>query len=434
MIRVFRGGSSNIPGRLSAAALLLYVLMAGPVFAQYYDSPGLGERPVETYPQDYKPLGIRAGSFMLHPGVQLAAQWTDNVFYANQDLSSDVIFHIRPYIRAQSTWSRHSLNISLAADFARYADFSERDYEDYFFGITGQVDVKNRSYFSYSADYMDLHEGLNNRTSEQGVEPTRYNMYGGSVGYDHTFNRLSLGATYAINYLSFDNVIGGDGGIIDNEDRNRSDNNIGLRASYQFQTDKAAYVNYSFGSVDYDQQFDRNGYDRTGSYYSVGGGLSFSITGKLNGNIGAVYSDRGYDDPRLPNTSGWGGSAGLQWTPTHLTSIYGSIATSAQETTDSNSSGFLGTVYSLRVDHELKRFVQVNGFVSYRTNDYQTIDTTLSNTRTNDNVTRAGVGANWFINRHMYLNGSYAWESLDSNLPGDDYTSKTFWLMFGMER
>jgi hypothetical protein len=86
------------------------------------------------------------------------------------------------------------------------------------------------------------------------------------------------------------------------------------------------------------------------------------------------------------------------------------------------------------VDHELRRFVQLNGFLSYRVNDYQTIDSTLPNTRTKDDVTRAGVGANWFINRHMYLNGSYAWESLDSNLPGDDYTTNTLWLVFGMER
>ena len=49
-------------------------------FAQYYDSPGLGQKPVAAHPQDYKPLGVRAGGFMLHPGVQLAAEYTDNAF------------------------------------------------------------------------------------------------------------------------------------------------------------------------------------------------------------------------------------------------------------------------------------------------------------------------------------------------------------------
>ena len=64
-------------------ALIVSAVFTWPcvLFAQNYDDPGLGEKPVSAHPQDYKPLGIRAGSFMLHPGVQLAAEFTDNVFY-----------------------------------------------------------------------------------------------------------------------------------------------------------------------------------------------------------------------------------------------------------------------------------------------------------------------------------------------------------------
>ena len=109
------------------------------LFAQNYDDPGLGEKPVSAHPQDYKPLGIRAGSFMLHPGVHLAAEFTDNVFYTKNLKQSDTIFHIRPYISAQSTWSSHSLNVKLAADIARYADYDFRNYEDYFLIANGQI-------------------------------------------------------------------------------------------------------------------------------------------------------------------------------------------------------------------------------------------------------------------------------------------------------
>ncbi len=249
-------------------------LLAGKLYAQFYDSPGLGQQPVTTHPQDYKPLGVRAGAFMLHPGVQLAGEYTDNAFYSNDNEQSDTILHVRPYITAQSGWSRHSLNISLAADIARYNDFGERDYEDYIFGITGRVDVKNRSFMSYSLDYMDLHEGLNNRSSEQGVEPTKYNLTGGSIGYDHTINRLSLAAKYAFYKLDFDNVRGANGRIIDNQDRDRKNNSYSLRAGYQFQTDKEAFVSYTGYNVDYDQKYDRNGFDRGGDGYTISGGLT----------------------------------------------------------------------------------------------------------------------------------------------------------------
>lgn len=417
-----------------AVSALGLVLCVTPAFAQYYDSPGLGERPIAAFPQDYKPLGIRAGTFMLHPGVQLAAEFTDNAFYASDEEESDTVYHVRPYLSAQSTWSRHSLNVTAAADVARYADFGERDFEDYFFGISGRVDVKNRSFMDYSADYMELHEGLNNRSSEQGVEPTQYTLYGGRVGYDHTFNRLSLAGSYGITYLDFDDVLGADGNLIDNQDRDRDVQNYTLRAGYQFQTDKQAFVSFSGFDVDYDAAVDRNGYVRDGDGYALSGGLNFTITGKLSGDVYVSYLDHDYDDSRLQDIDGWALGAGLQWNPTYLTTVYGKISSNIEETTDANSSGFLQTVYSLRVDHELTRFVQLNGFASYRNHDYEPIDPDLELTRSTDDVWRFGLGANWFINRYMYLNASYAYEKLSSSIPGDDYEVNTFWLVLGLER
>ncbi|MEJ8566877.1 outer membrane beta-barrel protein [Elongatibacter sediminis] len=407
--------------------------MPGALLAQYYDDPGLGSRPVAAHPQDYKPLGIRAGAFMLHPGVQVGAEYTDNVLFSDGEKSSDTIFHVRPYISAQSTWSQHSLNVSLSADIARHADFSVRDYEDYFFGVSGRVDVKTRSYLTYSVDYLDLHEDLNSRGSEQGIEPTRYNSTGFTLGYDHTFNRLSLGASYGWSQFDYDNVLDANGEIIDNQDRDRDSNTYSLRAGYQFRTDQQVYVSYTGYSRDFDQQFDRNGYERAGDGYSVNGGLRLSITGKLNGNIFASYHNRDFDDPRLPSADGFAGGAGLTWLPTQLTTVYASMASSIEDTTNRDSSGYLQRIYTLRADHELRRHLQLNTFVSYRTYDYQPIENAPETARSQDDSWRAGFGANWFINRHAYLNASYTWESLDSSVANDDYTVNRVWLLLGLE-
>jgi hypothetical protein len=418
---------------LAVTAGFAALLCVDTSLAQYYDDPGLGTKPVAAYPQDYKPLGIRAGVFMLHPGVQLAGEFTDNVFYSNENKESDIVYHVRPYISAQSTWSKHSLNVSLAADIARHGDFSVRDYEDYFFGVSGRIEVRNRSFFTYSLDYLDLHEGLNSRNSEQGIEPTRYDSTGASLGYDHTFNRLSLRATYAWNRLDYQDVLGFDGDLIDNQDRDRETNSLSLRAGYQFRTDRQVYVSYTGYSTDFDDPFDRNGFARTGDGYTIDGGLQLSLTGKLNGSVFASYHERDYDDPRLESTTGWAGGAGLIWLATDLTSVYANITSSIADTTDANSSGYLQRVYSLRVDHELLRHVQLNGFLSYRTFDYQPIVDASADARTEDSTWRAGLGASWFINRHAYLNASYAWESLDSSLPNDDYDVNRVWLVLGLE-
>jgi len=422
---------ANIARVLGIAAGLM---LPGILFAQYYDDPGLGEKPVAAHPQDYKPLGIRAGSFMLHPGVQLAVEFTDNVFFSNEFKESDTIFHIRPYITAQSTWSRHSLNISLAADIGRHVDYGFRDYEDYFFLITGRVDVKSRSFFGYGLDYMKLHEGLNNRDAEQGLKPTIYHLYGANIGYDHTFNRFSLGAALNWDRLDYKNSFSLITGEIDNQDRNRDVTNWMLRGGYQFKTDMQAFVAYTGYNIDYEQTFDRNGFARSGDGYTLDGGVSFAITGKLNGDLFVRYADRSYDDPELPSTSDWGGGAGLQWNPTYLTSVYARIDTSIQETTIQEASGYVRTLYSVRVDHELLRNLQINGFVSYSDNDYQLIDFAPIDAREWDKIWRAGVGLTWFINRHLFLNASYDYEKLKSNVPNDGYNVNRIWLTLGIER
>lgn len=410
------------------------VLVAGTLSAQYYDNPGLGQKPVASHPQDYKPLGIRAGAFMLHPGAQLVAEYTDNVFFTTHDTESDTIFHLRPYLNAQSTWSRHSLNVSLAADIARHRDFGERDYEDYFLVVGGRVDVKNRSFMSYGAQYLRLHEGLNSRDSEQGFEPTDYDLYGAKLGYDHTFNRLSVGGELSWDQMDFDDAIGFDNQVIENQDRDRDRLGWMVKAGYQFRTDMQAFASYTGYDVEFDQTLDRNGYARSGDGYTASAGLGFTATGKVNGQLYASYANRSYDDPRLPETSGWGGGAGLTWTPTYLTSVYLQMATSIEETTSAHSSGYLRNLYSIRVDHELLRYVQLNGFLSYSDNDYQLLPGAPANARAWDQIWRAGVGVSWFINRHLYLNASYDFETLDTNVPNDDFDVNRVWLTLGFER
>jgi hypothetical protein len=414
--------------------LMMLLVVSASLYAQSYDNPGLGQRPVVAHPQDFKPLGVRAGSFMLHPGVELAGEWTDNVFYAPSDEEDDLIYHIRPYITAQSTWSKHSFSARLAADIARNKNFGFRDYEDYFLNLGGRVDVKSRSFFSYAADFMRLHEGLNTRSAEQGVEPTVYTMIGGNVGYDHTFNRLSVGVRYDYNRLDFDNTFSLEGDIIDNQDRDRDLNSLFARVGYQFHTDMQAFVSGSLNKIDYRQELDRNGKARSSEGYTFNAGIQFGLTGVLSGDVFATYNFAEYDDPTLPDIDGWGGGLGLTWLPTRLTTVRASVASNIQQTTLEYASGYLGMLYLLRVDHELLRDLQINGKVSYRDNDYTLTEDAPEDARAYDEIWAAGVGATYFFNRSVWLSASYDYTKLSTNVPDDGFKVNRFWLVLGFER
>jgi len=421
--------------RLIVTGIFL-MLSALPLFlhAQSYDNPGLGQQPVIAHPQDFKPLGIRAGSFMLHPGVELAAEWIDNVFYAYVDEEDDLIYHIRPYITAQSTWSKHSFNVRLAADIARNKNYGFRDYEDYFVNIGGRVDVKSRSAFSYAADFMQLHEGLNTRSAEQGVTPTVYTMMGGNIGYDHTFNRLSAGIRYDHNRLDFDNTYSLEGDVIDNQDRDRDTDSLFARLGYQFHTDIQAFVSGSLNKIDYKQEFDRNGKARSSEGYTFNAGIQFGLTGKLSGDVFATYHFAEYDDPTLPDIDGWAGGLGLTWLATRLTTVRASVSSTIQQTTREFSSGYFGTLYLLRVDHELLRDLQINGKVSYRDNDYELTADAPEDARDYDEVWAAGIGATYFFNRSVWLSASYDYTKLSTNVPEDGFKVNRVWLVLGFEK
>lgn len=425
---------SRLGGAISGGIYLVILSLPATLWAQSYDNPGLGQQPVASHPQDFKPLGVRAGSFMLHPGVQLAAEFHDNILYSAKTELSDTIFHIRPYLTAQSNWSRHSLNVRLAADVARYSDFGIRDYEDYFFQVTGLVDVLSRSSFNYSFDYMQLHEERNDRSAEQGIAPTNYSLLGGSLGYDHTFNRMSVGILASLRYLDFDDNIKSNGDLIDNQDRDRDDSSLMLRLGYQFQTDKQAFISYTYHDVDYEQDLDRNEISRDSDGYSVNAGVSLSITGVLSGDVFVSYHDRSYDDPQLQTVSGWAGGMGLHWLPTTLTSVHGRITSGVEQTTNLNSSGYLTTLYSIRVDHELLRNLQLMGQVSYTNNDYQLIENPTEDAREKDEYWSAAIGATYFFNRSVYLSASYNYSDFSTNVPNDDFTANRFWLVLGLER
>lgn len=421
-------------GKVVSLAVAGMLLLSVDALAQSYDNPTLGQNPVIAQPQDYKPLGVRAGTFMLHPGVELAAEWHDNILYTEENTLSDTILHVRPYITAQSTWSRHSFSVRAAADIARYADYGFRDYEDYFFQVGGHVDVSSQSKFSYGFDYLDLHEERNVRSAEQGIEPTTYNLTGGNLGYDHTFNRLSLGLGYELRKLDYDNNLGANGRIIDNSDRDRTEQVFDVRLGYQLMSDKQVYAQFGISERDYDVRYDRSGYERSSDGWFASFGMDFLMTGVLSGDAFVTYREQSYDDPRLKDVSGWGLGAGLSWMPTMLTTVRGSISTSIEDTTQASASGYFRALYALRVDHELLRNLQINGQLSYSVNDYELLPDAPAGAREEDTYWRYGIGATYFINRWAWISASYDFTDFSTNFANDDYESNIAWLVLGFER
>lgn len=408
------------------------LLLPGICFSQQYYDPGLLQKTIESKPADFQPPGARVGGFMMYPGIELAYEENDNIFYDQDGSIGDSIVHIRPWLNLNSDWNRHSLNFNFFADIGRYKDFDTENYEDTLTSLNGHIDVKQNSNFNYAASYMQLHEDRSSPDDVGGIKPTDFIFSRFRLGYNHRFNRLNTALDYTIADTDYDNNVNGEGDILDNQDRDRSEQNLILGLGYELSDRTRIIFNTARTWVEYDQEFDSNGFSRSSDGYSLQGGLSWDMTGVLVGDLFLEYIKRKYDDPRFDDTSGFGLGASLLWTPTELTNVNILVKNAQQETTQIGTSGFFSTLYSVRVQHELRRNWLLHARASYTDNDYDNSgdDPDALNT---SNVLRAGAGVSYLFSRNFYISTGYVFEQQSANSSVFEYTTNRWFITLGAE-
>jgi hypothetical protein len=426
------------------SALGVCLLPSLSIAQQYYD-PGLLQRTIDRRPVDFESPGIRAGGFELHAGAELAWENNDNIFYFDGNFGiSDDIIHARPWLNASSDWNRHALNFSFFADVASYSDFNSQNYTDWTASMDGRIDVRRGSAFNYGISHIKLHEDMRNPETQQSIEPVEFSIGSINLGYAHQFNRLTLAVGYLHDKYNYQNGKDGEGQPVNNQDRDRDRDTWSARLDYNFSDQTGMFFGYAGNSVDYDLEFDRTGVNRSSDGYDIRGGIAWNITGVITGDLFLQYINQDYDDPLLSDISGFGLGANLDWTPTRLTSLNFTFSNTPQDTTLRGASGYYSSLYSLRIQHELRRNLLLNARVSYTDNEYEykyIIEPyddpdgppVEQQVLTGTTITRAGIGLSYLISRHFYLSGGYTYEKQDANISENRYTTNRFFITLGAE-
>lgn len=369
---------------------------------------------------DYQPTGAHVGSFLMQPEIELSAVHDSNIFRLPDGFEeSDTYFSVKPSLDFKSDWSRHALSIDLLADLARYQDHPNEDYNDYGINTAGRLDVLRNSYATFNAGFSQLHEDRNSLDSRAGAEITEYTLGTLGLGYRHSFNRMSVGASYQIQKLNYDNVPSIDGGIVLNDDRDRARNEAKLRVGYNLRPQFDIFMEGGVNSVNYDHRLDANGLERSSNGYKVVAGLSMDVTDVLVGDVFAGYLNQQYDDPSFSDgisSSTYG--FGLTWNVTRLTTIAAHLDRSTEETTEKTASGYLSTAFRSSIDHELRRNILLSGSLAYTNNDYQQ---NTPGQKENESIFGAGLGVKYMFTRNFYARAAYDYERRDSDIASQEY-------------
>lgn len=386
-------------GALAAAAI------ATPAAAQIAYDRDHNQSVQERAWSEHRPMGVRTGGFLMLPQLDLGVELNDNIYAATTNEQDDTIFIANPSVAFESQWSVHRLNLYGGLSTRTYVDADDDNTVDWRVGADGQIDI-NRDMFLTGRLFTG--EATEPRFSGSGpatlVEPIEYSYTDAAAAFVRNVNRIraSLGVDF-MNYDFNDGRFPG-GAVFEQDDRDMDSIDVTGRLDYAVSPDTALFGSVTHRTRDYDQDaFDR---DSEGMRYLVG--ANFDITATIRGEIGLGYSTTSYDAPGLTDTDGFSAGGQIEWFPTQLTTITLNALRDTVESDIGGASAVERTGYGVRIDHELRRDVILNGEAAQNQDEYQALDR-------DDDRSRYGVGVDWYVNRVLTAGVAYNHYSQDSS-------------------
>lgn len=383
--------------------------------AAFADGDTRGEGVTDRARPDYDPAGVRVGSFLLFPSVEIGIGYDDNIGRANTNATDSFGLTISPEVQLRSQWGRHELNLFSQADALFYEADSDLDYTDYGFGFDGRIDVGSSTSIEGGASYLELNEELRTVTAPAGAsEPTEYSSFDARLQLNHQFNRMTVELEGSHLELDYDDVTSNVGGVIDNDLRDRETQEGRLRLGYDVSPDVNLFIEGALNEVDYDQSPPAVAVNRDSDGYRVGAGATFDVTSLVSGEVFLGYLEQDFDSVALQDVDGIAAAVDLSWYVTPLTTINVGASSGVEQADTTGSGGFLAQTVELGVDHELLRNVIITSAVSFENDDFEGINR-------DEDVIGLDLGAEYLINRNVSLALDYAYEERDSNQAGRDY-------------
>lgn len=358
----------------------------------------------------YESFGLRLGGFMAYPKLEIDGEYNDNVYATANAKVDDTIVRVRPALVLDSNWNRHFLEAYARASINRYADRTTENSTDWAVGANGRLDVRRTDVIFGGAEASRLTEPRTAAGSSLfELKPVRYDYEQANLSYAHTFNRLKLSGRGDWQHYNFDDTPSAFGGVVDEDNRDRTLTFLTGRADYAVSPDTALFLQ---GSVN-DRSYRKGGTfltpARDSNGYEILSGANFDITNLIRGEIGVGYLNQDFDSPAYQDIKGFGARAKVDWFVTPLTTVTVSADRSVMDSALIGSGGFLETNAKVSVDHEMLPNLILTANLGFSHDDYNGIERV-------DNRRQFGASATWLLNRRVGLN--FAFDNLHQSSKG----------------
>lgn len=365
--------------------------------------------------EPFDPTGIRIGSFVLFPEVEIGGSWYSNVMRSSSP-DSDIALDLKPSARLVSDWRTHALEFRALSTLSYFSEFDSENDNAYQLEARGRLDFTKRTNLQafVSRDYGQ--ESRSAIDANQAGDRADLTLDRVGATFNHRFNRLSVQLRGTVSDYDYSDVVVGNT-VQSNADRNYRAHDVAVRTSWEFKPTLTGFVEVEGNQRDYAvvAQSDGISRDSKGERYRVG--VAFGETSEiLRGEISVGYGVQRPDDAQLNSIEGIILDANLAWRVTALTTLSFNARSDVSETTTADSGGVFTRAFGVAARHAFQRRLIGTAGVTYTMQDYQDVDI-------DENEWRGDVGVEYYISREAILFGRYRHTIFESTSPGADYTS-----------
>lgn len=407
----------------NTALTLLALSLAGGARAQAQTSiVSVTER--ETLQQ--ADLGIRLGSFLLLPQVDLSLSHSDNVYATGTDKRSDFFVDTRADISLNSQFSRNALNASAYFDRNTYFKLNGEDTSQFGGAVDGRYDIGADGSLSASGGYDRVAESRTSLDSfTQASKPVLYDMVHGSASFTDKFGPLTAILGLRVRHYNYHDAIFGSTRV----DQSYRDFTIGA-GTIDLAYDLHGLTNFVVhGEIErrrYDLRYGDAGFDlatmtdRSANGARIEAGFQHQVSSLMQATVRLGWMHYSYPDPRLRSFGAFSYHADLIWNITPLTTIQGSADRRVDETLSTTFAGNLRDEFRLDVRHELLRNLILLLDSRYAAIRPTSVDTeaALGQTLAHSHEFEIGGGAHYYIGRHIRLAANFLHMQRTSDDPG----------------
>ncbi|MGA2892304.1 MAG: outer membrane beta-barrel protein [Xanthobacteraceae bacterium] len=395
----------------------------------------LGTVPQHTLPiasgDPYQALGIKIGSFLMLPAVELSTGYDGNPQHASTGGPGSVYFVVAPELHVRSDWSSNSLTADVVGSYTDYENdtFSPSLNHPYLNAkVDGRLDVTRDTQILLENRVIVATDNPGNPNIQAGLAKLPIDTtVGGTLGVAEQFARLNVSLKGTVDRSVYQNSDLTDGESVSNDARNFDQYAGILRLRYEVTPGFKPFVEVSEDTRIHDLQFDSFGEDRDSNGQSAKVGGDVDLFGSLTGEMAVGYMERDYHDPTLPNISGTTLDGSLLWQVTGLTTAKFTAASTVSESILQGVSGAFSRDFNIEVDHALRTWLIANVQVGYGRDEYAGL-------ARDDNRFFAATGLTYKLNREMQLKGELRHDWLTSTLSGVAYDSTSVLFTLRLQR